>query len=47
MTSEFHGGCNLLAGVDAPALEAMEFLVDRFGQYKSNKKFLDSMVNGG
>ena len=27
-------------------VEAMEFLVERFGQYKSNKKFLDSMSNG-
>jgi len=24
----------------------MEFLVERFSQYKSNKKFLDSMVSG-
>ncbi len=27
-------------------VEAMEFLVERFSQYKSNKKFLDSMVSG-
>ncbi|MEZ5063842.1 MAG: transcription termination factor Rho [bacterium] len=27
-------------------VEAMEFLVERFGQYKSNKKFLDSMASG-
>ncbi|MBZ0268094.1 transcription termination factor Rho [bacterium] len=32
---------------DLNLIEAMEFLVDRFGQYKSNKKFLDSMTNGG
>jgi len=32
---------------DLNLVEAMEFLVDRFGQYKSNKKFLDSMTNGG
>jgi transcription termination factor Rho len=27
-------------------VEAMEFLVERFSQYKSNKKFLDSMSTG-
>jgi transcription termination factor Rho len=27
-------------------VEAMEFLVERFSQYKSNKKFLDSMTSG-
>jgi transcription termination factor Rho len=27
-------------------VEAMEFLVERFSQYKSNKKFLDSMTTG-
>ena len=27
-------------------VEAMEFLVERFGTYKSNKKFLDSMASG-
>ena len=31
---------------DLNVVEAMEFLVERFGQYKSNKKFLDSMVSG-
>jgi transcription termination factor Rho len=31
---------------DLNVVEAMEFLVERFGQYKSNKKFLDSMSNG-
>ncbi|NNE44698.1 MAG: transcription termination factor Rho [Gemmatimonadetes bacterium] len=32
---------------DLNVVEAMEFLVERFSQYKSNKKFLDSMANGG
>ncbi|GJM44636.1 MAG: transcription termination factor Rho [Gemmatimonadota bacterium] len=32
---------------DLNLIEAMEFLVDRFGTYKSNKKFLDSMTTGG
>jgi transcription termination factor Rho len=27
-------------------VEAMEFLVERFAAYKSNKKFLDSMATG-
>jgi transcription termination factor Rho len=27
-------------------VEAMEFLVERFATYKSNKKFLDSMASG-
>jgi transcription termination factor Rho len=30
---------------DLTVVEAMEFLVERFSQYKSNKKFLDSMSN--
>jgi transcription termination factor Rho len=32
---------------DLNLIEAMEFLVDRFGQFKSNKDFLDSMTSGG
>jgi transcription termination factor Rho len=32
---------------DLNVVECMEFLVERFGQYKSNKKFLDSMATGG
>jgi transcription termination factor Rho len=32
---------------DLNVVEAMEFLVERFAQYKSNKKFLDSMATGG
>ena len=32
---------------DLNVVEAMEFLVERFAQYKSNKKFLDSMASGG
>jgi transcription termination factor Rho len=31
---------------DLNVVEAMEFLVERFSQYKSNKKFLDSMASG-
>jgi transcription termination factor Rho len=31
---------------DLNVVEAMEFLVERFAQYKSNKKFLDSMATG-
>ena len=27
-------------------VEAMEFLVERFATYKSNRKFLDSMASG-